>query len=79
MRAGTAFLFERAIGRGDLRTEMRRTGSLVNQPAGGIGALAEECHIVVVETEEKPAQFVLDTGPGERVAVWAPISPTGGV
>ena len=66
---GAAFFFEGAIGRGDFRTEMRIAGRLVNQPAGGNGALGEQCHIVVVECGEKPAQLVLDAGPGERVAI----------
>ena len=66
---GAAFLFESAIGRGDFRTEMRGAGGLVNQPAGGGGALGEQCDIVVVEAGKKAAQFVLDTGRGERVAV----------
>ena len=66
---GAAFLFESAIGRGDLGTKMRGTGGLVNQPAGGGGALGEQCDIVVVEGGEKATQFVLDTGRGERVAV----------
>ena len=57
------------IGRGDRLAEERRAGRLVDQPAGGGSALSEQCHIVMVEGGEKPAQLVLDPRRGERVAI----------
>jgi hypothetical protein len=61
--------FEGTIDRGDLCAEILGACRLVNEPTGGGSAHGEQPHIVVVEAGEKPAQFILGSGRGERVAV----------
>ncbi len=63
---GTASLFEPAIGGGDFCAKFGIAGGVVNQAAGGGAALGKQCHILVVEAREKPAQLRPNPGLGDR-------------
>ena len=66
---GTASLFERPVGGRDFGAKCRVAGGVVNQAAGGGGAFGKQCHIMMVEAREKPAQFCPNPALGERRAI----------
>ena len=67
--APPAFLFERAIGSGNLLAQPLHSRSPHRRAARRGGALGEQRHIVMIEIRHQPAQLVLDAGRGERVAI----------